>query len=308
MPGIGVIVNQNSNIYRKDPSKVEDLAFIVEGKGHFKATRNMAELETAVADFKAKDIKILAISGGDGTLQATLSTFAHLYKDAPLPKIALLRGGTMNTVATSLKIRGTPQSILAGIIRKIEKDEPFKRERRNLICVNGEFGFLFGNGLFYNFLKIYHEKAYPSVPKGFFLLSKTSISALFCTSFAKSIFEGIKTKLTIDGKELAVMDLSSVSCSTIPYIGFGFNPYFRALEKDGSFHIIGFPKNPRTLALNLPKFFLGRDPKDPNLFNDAGSTVIIETGKPVGYQLDGELKNPTSKVTVQIGPRLTFIM
>jgi diacylglycerol kinase (ATP) len=306
MAGIGIIVNPNSKFYRKDSSRVEDLAFIIEGKGHFKATRNLAELESAATDFKSKDIEILAISGGDGTLQETLSTFAHLYKDKPLPKIALLKGGTMNTVATSMKIRGTPQSILASLIRKQESEDQFRIEKRNLISVNGEYGFLFGNGLFYNFLKIYTQD--PSVARGFFLLSRASISAFFCTKFSAKIFEPVSTKLTIDGKERITKDFSAVSCSTIPYIGFGFNPFFKALEKDTNFHIIGFPKNPRTLALNLPKFFLGRDPKDPNLFNDAGSTVIIETGKPIGYQLDGELKNPTSKVTVQTGPRLAFII
>ena len=75
--------------------------------------------DTGLSDSdRVTSIGLLAISGGDGTNHVTLSGFIDVYAGAALPQIALLRGGTMNTVANAIGVRrGRPEGLLARLVR-----------------------------------------------------------------------------------------------------------------------------------------------------------------------------------------------
>jgi len=78
-------------------------------------------------DFRHLDIDVLGISGGDGTNHVTITGFLDVYGSeqggggttpTPLPQIAFLRGGTMNTVANSVGIQhGKPEGLLSRLAR-----------------------------------------------------------------------------------------------------------------------------------------------------------------------------------------------
>ena len=306
MPGIGIIVNPNSKTFRNTPSKISVLKSIAQGKCLFRDTRDEKELSQVALEFKKEKIEILGIAGGDGTLRMTLSKFVEAYQGENLPLIVPIKGGTMNTTATSLKIKGNSGTILQKLLERYEKDEAFVVEERNLLCINGNHGFIFGNGFFHNFIKLYYEKAYPSVIKGFSLVTRTAASAFFCSRLSKEIFKSFRANLTLDKQNLGEMELTGVACSTIPYIGFRCNPFPRALEKRNAFHFIGFPNNTRTIARDLPKLFIGGSFESEDIIQAVASEAVIETDKPIGYQLDGDLDDGARKLTVKIGPRLKF--
>src|SRR5262245_51132066 len=60
---------------------------------------------------------VLGIVGGDGTVSAVLGAFDR--PERPLPRLALLRGGTMNTVARGL---GVPALDPTGLLRALLDD------------------------------------------------------------------------------------------------------------------------------------------------------------------------------------------
>ena len=62
----------------------------------------ICRLKRVAADFRQSKIEILAINGGDGTISKTLTAFINEYGDEPLPKIAILKGGTINVVERTL--------------------------------------------------------------------------------------------------------------------------------------------------------------------------------------------------------------
>ena len=68
--------------------------------------RSIDELYRIAEDFRRDDIDVLAISGGDGTNHVTLTGFLDVYGGHTMPQVALLRGGTMNTVANSVGVGG----------------------------------------------------------------------------------------------------------------------------------------------------------------------------------------------------------
>ena len=107
MSGIGIISNPKSKQNRKHPERMRNLAYLVGTKGEAKETRSFDDLYRVVEDFHRAQIDIIGINGGDGSLHVVVTAFAKVYKDAPLPKFAILRGGTLNTIAAGLGIKGT---------------------------------------------------------------------------------------------------------------------------------------------------------------------------------------------------------
>ena len=95
MPGIGVILNPYSRKYKNNPEMAKHMGFIVGDKASCKATEDLADLRRVAEEFKTRDIDILAINGGDGTIHCTLTTFLNVYGNKPLPKIANLFTNTL---------------------------------------------------------------------------------------------------------------------------------------------------------------------------------------------------------------------
>jgi diacylglycerol kinase family enzyme len=118
MSGIGVIHNPFARGNMKRPWVVNKLREIVKGAGELWETKNVNELPKVAEDCLKKKTEILAVNGGDGTLHVVLSAFIKVYGESPLPKVISLRGGTMNTMSNSLKLKGRSQGILKQAVEK----------------------------------------------------------------------------------------------------------------------------------------------------------------------------------------------
>src|SRR5580704_15632275 len=116
--GIGVVLNPKSRRNLRDPSAASRLARTLGDHGVVREARSIDELYRIAEDFRREDIDVLAISGGDGTNHVTLTGFIDVYGGATMPQVALLRGGTMNTVANSVGVtRGRPEGVLERLLR-----------------------------------------------------------------------------------------------------------------------------------------------------------------------------------------------
>lgn len=307
MPGIGIILNPHSRSNRRNPDRIKRLGFIVGDKGSCHATQDILDVERLAREFKERKVDILGISGGDGTNHCTLTTFIEVYGDTPLPQIAFLRGGTMNNAANILQIEGSPEQILANLIRKYHAQEKFQTAELDLLNVNGSYGFLFGVGLVARFLDEYY-KAKGSPSKAGFLLLRYIASVFFHTPFVYELFERFDAKVTVDGAVWPYKNYAVLHSGTIETYGLGFNPFFRAREKPGYMHMIGTSMTPLQLMLNLPRIWFNRAAKSENELQALAREVVIELAEPQMYSVDGDLKPPTTKLRITVGPRLKYII
>src|SRR5687767_3479206 len=118
MSGIGVVLNPKSRKNVKDPGAADRLARQLGDHGILRQVGSIDELYRAAEDFKRLDIDVLGISGGDGTNHVTITGFINVYDGSALPQLAFLRGGTMNTVASSIGVpRGKPEGLLGRLVR-----------------------------------------------------------------------------------------------------------------------------------------------------------------------------------------------
>ena len=310
MSGIGIILNPHSRSNRKNPERIKQLGFIVGDRGSCHATETLDQVRELAHEFRDRDIEILGISGGDGTNHKTLTTFIEVYGDKPLPKIAFLRGGTMNNMANQLGIKGSPEKILSNLILKYHEGEPFVEERLNMIRVNGLYGFLFGMGLISRFIDIYQNvEGGPSPARGAWLLARASASALFNGRFVQHLCERFDAEISVDGKPLPFKNYMMIFAGTMKTLGFNFRPLYRATSIEGQFQTVAISATGRQLVSTFPNAFFGRPSKSDHYADEMGKSTILKLERPMSYTIDGDFpESPADRIEITTGPLLSCIV
>lgn len=307
MSGIGVVLNPHSKSNRRNPERIRRLAFIVGDKGSCHATQDLPDLHEVAQEFAQRDIEVLGISGGDGTIHHTISAFLDVYGERPLPKIALLRGGTVNNVAGAIGIQGTPEAILSRLIVRYHEDTPFDVSPVHCMHINGKHGFLFGTGLVSNFIAEYIRVGEGGARNVFFLIARMVASGLVHTRYMLRLCRRFDAQVTVDGVLWPYKNYVVVEGGTVEPYGFGFRPFVRAREKVGHFHLIGFSMPPRQVLPGLIPAFLGKPSKSEHYLESVAREVVVELAEPHRYMIDGELYPPTTRLEVRCGPALQMI-
>lgn len=307
MGGIGVVLNPHSKRYRKDPAKLEQMAFIVGDKGSFASTQNLSDIDRVAQEFKKKEIEILALSGGDGTNHLTLTSFIKAYGDQPLPRIAFLRGGTLNTVAYSCGVYGSPEKNLSNLIYKYHEDEPFETTEVDIMRINEHYGFIWGCGLISKFMESYYRDGVPSPSQAAWTLARAVGSALLNGPYARSLFEKMEAEVIVDGQKWSLPDYSAIFAGSIEYLGLAFKVFYLA-RKVKKFHAIGFSLLPRTVLPYVPAMFFGRPSGCPNHVEQVATEMTVTLSQPTSFTIDGDIYPPVDRFKISIGPRLTVIV
>jgi diacylglycerol kinase family enzyme len=308
VPGIGVITNPRSKANQRDPSQMRALGYLLGSRGSAEATRSLDDLYRAAEEFKAADIDILGINGGDGTIHVTLTAFLQVYGEIPLPKVALLRGGTLNTIANGLRILGDSQRLLYEVIDRYHQGEDFATREQAILQVGDRYGFIFGNGLVANFLDAYYGTGRPSPTQGALLLLRAIGSALVRGKLIRRLFKRFVGQITVDGETWSRRDFTTLIGSTVPEIGLGFKAFHRCYEKPGHFALVGIHSGPLGTILDLPRIHRGKGLRRDRAISVIPGEVKIESEEPWHYTIDGDLYRDATTLTIKTGPTLRVIL
>lgn len=308
MSGIGVVLNPHSRKYKQNPAKAKKMSFIVGDKASCRTTQDLDDLRHVAQDFKDREIDILAISGGDGTNHCTLTSFIDVYGDKPLPKIAILRGGTLNTVANSFDIKGTPEGLLSNLLVKYHEDLPFEERSTVLTKVNDEYGFIFGIGVIYNWMADYYKGLETSPLQAAKTLAHSIGSALVNGPFAMHQFERFDAEVTVDGKRWPFANYCALYSGTARSLGLNFRVFYLVDQDPTKFHAIGFSLPPRNILRYVPAMYAGRPGGCPEMLEELASTMEIKLSKPLPHTIDGDMKKKTDYYKITAGPSITLIV
>jgi diacylglycerol kinase (ATP) len=308
MPGIGLITNPKSRVNKRDPASMRRLGYLLGSRGAAEATVSLDQLYRVAEEFKKESIDILGINGGDGTIHHTLTAFIKVYGDTPMPQVAILRGGTMNTIANSLGIRGDTGRLLFELVDRYHNNDPLEVFEQPLLAVGDAYGFIFGTGIIHNFLDAYYRTGKPSPSMAARILFRAIGSALVGGRFAKELTRRFRSRVTADGDTWARDDFASVAASTVEQIGLGFKPFYRAREKAGYFPLLGIhAASPIAFIAELPRIFRGKPIRRDKVIDVVAHDVLFENDGDVQYIIDGDTYSSPNQLKVSTGPTLKFL-
>jgi diacylglycerol kinase (ATP) len=304
--GIGLVFNPRAGGNRRDPGAPARLARQLGDHGIVAAPRSIDELFRVAEDFRRQEIEVLGIAGGDGTNHVTLTGFHQVYGGSPLPTVALLRGGTMNTVANSLNLpQGRPEGLLDRLVRRYLETPALKSVEQWTLDIEGKLGFLWGLGVIPGFLHEYYQMGDPSPWTAFKTLSRAIGSTAIHGPMIQRMTKPIEAAVITDtGERWEMQPFFSVAAGTIPDIGLGFKPFYRCFEIRGSFHLLGIHTSAVGFAMDLPRIHRAMPMRDNKSTDALVRRAVIRSREPtMRYMIDGDVMvHPSNEMTICIGP------
>ncbi len=161
-PTIGVLSNPYSGRNLKYISNVDKVLSRYSNVIHNKA-REPESISLAVSDFADKGAEILVINGGDGTIQAVLTSLFYYQQFKELPLLALLHGGSNNLISRDVGLSGPPDQALRRLCSKYRNNGVFQAVDRHILRLDLPgpaerrilYGMFLGSGLLYTAVSIY---------------------------------------------------------------------------------------------------------------------------------------------------------
>jgi diacylglycerol kinase family enzyme len=312
MGGIGIVNNPRARRNQRRPGVAARLRARLDGDGEVLDASTPEELEAAVRRFQATGIDVLGINGGDGTGHMVLTAFARAYGDRPLPRVLLLRGGAMNTVAHGHGIGGTPDAILKAVLDQRRRGIPLRTVERDLLRIEADggrpgYGFIFGTGTVVTFLEAYYRSGDPSPWAALRLIFRAVGSALRNGAFALSLMRREQLRVETDGEEWPDGSYLSLLAGSTPDIGLGFKAFHRCDEQPGFFHAVGVTAPLLPLALSLPRIRAGRPWRRRHALDEVARELVLESERP-RYTVDGDLYQAEGQVRVSTGPGVEIVV
>lgn len=318
MGGIAVISNPRSGRNRRNPQLVRKLAYVLGEQGELAQPPSLDELEETVRDLRDRRVDTICVNGGDGTLHKVFSALLRVYGEgvAPealpelrLPRIAILKSGTVNTLARNVGLRLGAQRMLGAVVESVHGGEAMRTVERTLVCVNGRHaGFLFGTGVLYRFMRSYAESPRQGPVAGIQLLLRASASALVGGKFARYLFEKDDAVVTVDGQPWPATHYASVAIGGTDDIGLGFRVFHAAAAHPDHVHALGFHGGPVPIVKNLGRIYRGKPIRNAEVLDQVARTVRIEGTAAQGFMMDGDFVEGGQVLEVVAGPRVRFLV
>lgn len=256
-----------------------------------------AETALGIQELLASGAELLAINGGDGTLQAVLTYLlgrgGRLGKPPPLVVIA---GGTTNMTAVDVGARGAPQQALRALGAWLAgaRDGPRRTERPVLRVVPAParpplYGMFFGAGAIHTGVEYFHHRIAAWRTGG------TIGPGLACARLllalarpAQSRVQPARLRLRLDGRATQVGDYLLILVSGLERLLLGSKPYWGV--ESAPLHYTAIRHRPGRLLRSLPAMFrgdAGAPPREQDgYFSHNINTLVLEFDG--GFVLDGE--------------------
>jgi len=285
---------------------------------HHVETESAQALPEAIADLAKRQVDLLVVNGGDGTLQHTLTEIlAHGVFD-PVPMIAPLRGGRTNMTAGDIGCHRDPVKGLAGLLQAIESGRIAERiaPRPVLRIEPGRhreihYGMFFGAGMIPRAIELTHRLFPSGKSQGAFGATVVTGSLITRAILGRSdsVLNPDKAEILIDGERVPAGEFQLIIASSLNHLFARLNPFWGA--GPGGVRFTGIAAGAKRKLLAAPGAVRGRPrpfvtPENGYTSRNA-ATLEITLGS--GFTVDGERFAPVPDEFVRITAdrRITFV-
>ncbi len=298
---IGLISNLNS---QRNQRGLDDLHAVVGGVPdllHAEAD-NSRDLLAILGDFARREVGLLVVNGGDGTVQRMLTALLEARPFERPPPIALLPRGMANMTAADVGLRrpidrGRRRLVWSAQAGNIDDHIQTRHILRveNLPGIPPQRCMFFGAAAIYDAIELCLERVYPLGLKGDLGMSLTLAGTLLAGLLRRpnnGIIRSHEVGVQIDNGPIRQSRLLLLLATTLDRLILRSQPFWNQTEGRIRYTSIAYP--PARLLRSAPKVLYGwrRATLDPDSYaSRAAHRVTLTLGSP--FTLDGELFHPS---------------
>jgi hypothetical protein len=282
-------------------------------------TSAIGAVPEALAELASREVDLLAINGGDGTLAWALGEILgnRAFGDQ-VPLVAPLRGGRTNMSALDLGSQRDPVKGMAELIKSVRSGRVQERVamRRVLRVEHGpyrdaQYGMFFGVGMIQRAIGIVQNVFPKGKTQGVF--GSTLVTAGLLTRLAMGNKSGVltpdKVDLLLDGKPARHGEYNMLISSTLDRLFAGMRPFWG--EGPGPLRVTGMAAGCDRLGRAAPGILRGRPQAwvTPQNGYTSENVKCAELRMDCGFTVDGEvvLPEPGQIVTVTARDCVQFV-
>lgn len=270
------------------------------------------QIEAVLGELAAAGASCVVLNGGDGTIQAALTTLSLRSPFASTPTLLVLAGGTTNMSAYDLGSHGRPARLLGRLLAG-----ELAPAQRRVLCVREADGttrcgfFLTAGGLpqaVRDCRAFRNTRALPGM-RGALGTAAWISGRLLRLLGGREPFDALPVDYQVNAEPARCRDALLLLASTHQRLALGLTPWWGAGSGQIKTTLVSRPA--RRLALALPGLLRGRPPAFASAAagyesHTASTLHLTPTG---GYALDGEDYFPPagSELTVSTGPEFEFL-
>lgn len=265
-------------------------------------------LHIVINEIHAESGDIVCIHGGDGTVHQVMTALWRVYQThTPYPKVAILKGGTMNNIARNVGV--SFWSNAKELLMAIAQNAPLQSSIHHPIVVdNTQSGFIYGNVALAPFLDKYETGPEPPSPwKGFKMFLQTVFSVIFGTQYSQEVLAPATFSMQIDSTEIPPKQYTMLGISSLADVGFYFRPFYRTLTESNTLQCIAMNCSPMHIVWSIPNIWLARPTNSPKIVDQTGQHIQMEYTEPLRYTIDGDVYTSGLTQTIALGPAISFL-
>ncbi|MDY0883139.1 diacylglycerol kinase family protein [Dongia soli] len=316
MTRIGLISNARSTRNLESIADVHDLLEAHPDVMHL-VFHNIHELSDALDEMAAQSVTHLAISGGDGTVQAAVN---HLIKDKPfaqMPKISLISGGMTNVIAIDVGMPGKPARALKQLIERVKAGDAGTSLDRSLIALSLDggttqtYGFFGGAVSFYQGTMLSQKGRQNGEEHRSLAANATILLSLLRVLWygpgPRSGFHGERITIAKDDGERREQDVFLLLLTTLHRLLPGVMPFWGDASKTIRYTLMDHPPQ-RFLCAVWPMLRGRARPWFEDAGYHSGSLNHLALMLSTPFVMDGELftPNPGNGLQISAGPAIRF--
>jgi diacylglycerol kinase (ATP) len=257
----------------------------------------LEDIRSALADFARREVNLVILNGGDGTVHGVLTALFNSRAFETAPFIAVLRAGTASMIGGDVGLAGSPRRALRRILHWAAKGdgrpETLLRPVMGIQSPAHEkplCGMFFGAGTIYEGIRFFHQRINTPGIRGELAPAVTLLVILLSRLKRQSkLLSTVTVEASLDGRQPEEKTWLMFFVTCLERLFLGLRPFWG--NGQGSLHFTAITEHPMAFWRSLP--FLLRGRKGPHVRPDNGffSQEISEGRLAMagGFTLDGEL-------------------
>jgi hypothetical protein len=312
---VGLISNPASGHNRDQFERIHTRVAGCPGIVHL-VTHGMADVKPALAELARREVRVLAINGGDGTASHILGELLKSRLFDPPPLIVLLPGGTANMNAGDIGARGSLRQATERFCRWCEgaRDTAGLLEQRALMRVQvaGEaeprYGMFLGGGAIIQGTEYAHREVHARGLRDDFSLALTTVRTVWGVLRNDPAFNRhVTVELALDEGAAVTHDTLILAISTLQRLAFGMRPFWG--KGPGALRLTLFEQGCSRFARTFFSIVRGRPgrnavPESGYISHNANTIRLRLDGK---LNLDGEILVANGQVDISASRPLDFL-